>query len=219
MSDARTGRGGGHAEPSAVAAAMAEAMAASVEHPHRFEAVFDRYHPVIYAYVAHLSGVHRADELAGDVFVTAFTVRTRFDPAFGSVRAWLFGIAANLVRTSHRSEHRGIRAQERIMGRRADEDTSIDDVTDRIAYTQELVTVTEALDRLAFADRQVIVLYAFADLSYPEIATALGVEVGTVRSRMNRARRRLRELVGFSGEVPSRGGEQTEDEPWTSSSG
>ncbi len=219
MSDARRGRGDRHAETPSVAAAMAEAMQASVEHPHRFEAVFDRYHPAVYGYLAHLAGVDLADELAGDVFVTAFSVRTRFDPAFGSVRAWLFGIAANVVRTRNRSEHRGTRARERVAGRRADDDTTIEEVTDRMARAQELATVTEALDRLTFADRQVIVLYAFETLSYPEIATALGVEVGTVRSRLNRARARLRELVVFSGEVPHRGGERTEDEPWTSSSG
>ena len=62
-------------------------------------------------------------------------------------------------------------------------------------------------------------LYAFAELSYQEIATALGVEVGTVRSRMNRARGRLRELLGSSGQVPESNREQTEDDPWTSWSG
>lgn len=219
MSDARRGRGDGHAEAPAIAAAMAKAMRASIEHPQRFEAVFDRYHPVIYRHLAHLAGVDQADELAGDVFVVAFTVRARFDPAFGSVRAWLFGIAANVLRTRRRSEYRGIRARERIAGRRREEDTSIDLVTDRIAYSQELLTATEALEQLGAADREVIVLYAFAELSYQEIATALGVEVGTVRSRMNRARRRLRELLGSSGQVPDSSSEQTEDDPWTSRSG
>ncbi len=219
MSDARRGRGDGHTEAPAIAAAMAKAMHASIERPQRFEAVFDRYHPVIYRHLAHLVGVDQADELAGDVFVTAFTVRARFDPAFGSVRAWLFGIAANVVRTRRRSEYRGIRARERIAGRRSEQDTSIDVVTDRIAYSQELLTAAQALEQLGAADREVIVLYAFAELSYQEIATALGVEVGTVRSRMNRARGRLRELVGSSGQVPESNREQTEDDPWTSWSG
>ncbi len=219
MTEVRREPGDGYTEAPAVVAAMAESMLASIEHPHRFEAVFDRYHPVIYGYLARLVGVDQADELAGDVFVAAFTVRARFDPAFGSVRAWLFGIAGNVARTRNRAEHRGIRARERIGGRRDAEDTSIDDATDRITHAQELVTVTEALDRLSEPDRQVIVLYAFAELSYPEIATALGVEVGTVRSRLNRARRRLRELLASSGQVPSTGRAPTEDEPWTSSSG
>jgi RNA polymerase sigma factor (sigma-70 family) len=191
MSDTSGQSGRPQGEEPALAATMAAVMRDSVEHPHRFEAVFDRYHPVIYGYLAHLVGVDRADELAGDVFVAAFAARTRFDPAFGSVRAWLFGIAANVVHTRTRSEGRGARARERFENRRGNDDTAIDDATDRLAYAQELAVVEQTLDRLSFADRQVIVLYAYAQLSYPEIATALGVETGTVRSRMNRAPRKI----------------------------
>ena len=198
---------------------MAEVMSASIDHPHRFEAVFDRYHAVVYRYLAHLAGNDQADELAGDVFVTAFTARARFDPRSGSVRAWIFGIAANIARTRARSERRGARAWERAGARRGDDDTSIDDAGDRMTYAAELSAVSLALEQLSDLDRQVIVLYAFGELSYPEIATALAVEVGTVRSRLNRARGRLRELLAASGQVQGRGRNRNEDAPWTSSSG
>src|SRR5690242_14500641 len=103
-----------HAEPASLAAAMSEAVVASVEHPHRFEAVFDRYHRVIHEYLARAAGPDRADEWAGDVFVAAFSARVRYDPARGSVRAWLFGIAANVRHTRGRSDQRGRRASARV---------------------------------------------------------------------------------------------------------
>jgi RNA polymerase sigma factor (sigma-70 family) len=67
--------------------------------------------------------------------------------------------------------------------------------------------VARALNHLPLADREVIVLYACDELSYAEIASALGIEVGTVRSRLSRARGRLRELLTASGEVLGEGNE------------
>jgi len=81
--------------------------------------------------------------------------------------------------------------------------------------------VAEFLHRLSDTDRDVLVLYAWGELTYPEIAQALGIEVGTVRSRLSRARARLRELIATNGEVldGSGGSPDDEDHPWTSSSG
>ncbi len=81
--------------------------------------------------------------------------------------------------------------------------------------------VAEFLRQLSDIDRDVLVLYAWSELTYAEIAQALGVEVGTVRSRLARARGRLRELISGSGEVLERRAESADDEdrPWTSWSG
>ena len=200
MSDATGSGRPAHAEPTSVAAAMSEAVVTSVEHPHRFEAVFGQYHRTIYEYLARAVGPDRADEYAGDVFVAAFAARARYDPELGSVRAWLFGIAANVRHTRARSDARGRRAWGRVGGERNAEG-GFEVVEEGLDFGRRLAWVAEFLRQLSETDRDVLVLYAFNELSYPEIARALDIEVGTVRSRLARARGRLRELIAASGEV------------------
>jgi DNA-directed RNA polymerase specialized sigma24 family protein len=114
MSDSWSTDRPGRPEPPSIAAAMSEAVVASVDQPHRFEVVFDEYHRAIHEFLARTGGHGNADEYAGDVFVTAFAIRARYDPARGSVRAWLFGIAANVRHTRTRSSRRGSRAWNRL---------------------------------------------------------------------------------------------------------
>lgn len=189
-------------EPESVATTMSEAVVASVEHPHRFEAVFDQYHRTIHEYLARTVGRDHADEYAGDVFVAAFSGRARYDPALGSARAWLFGIATNIRRTRARSHARGQRAWGRVGPERDADDGGFEVVEESLDYGRRLAWVTEFMRELSDTDREVLVLYAWGELSYPEIAQALGVEIGTVRSRLARARGRLRELLAANGEVP-----------------
>jgi RNA polymerase sigma-70 factor (ECF subfamily) len=199
---------------------MSDAVVESVEHPHRFEAVFDQYHRAIHEYLARTGGPGQADEHAGDVFVTAFSIRARYDPARGSVRAWLFGIAANVRHTRARSTRRGRRAWNRLPREREASDGGLEVVEERLDHGRELVGVAELLQELSDIDRDVLVLYAWGELSYAEIGQALGIEVGTVRSRLSRARTHLRELISASGEVLDESGKpQEEGEGWTSSSG
>ena len=217
------------AEPTSTASAMSEAVVDSVEHPHRFEAVFDEYHRAIHGYLARSVGADRADEYAGDVFVAAFAARARYDPALGSARAWLFGIAANVRRTRIRSDVRGRRAWHRVGGERDAHDGGFEVVEETLDYGRQLAWVADFLQQLSETDRDVLVLYAWGGLTYPEIAQALDVEVGTVRSRLARARGRLRELIAASGEVQGgsassprdedSGEDSNEDDPWTSWSG
>jgi RNA polymerase sigma factor (sigma-70 family) len=201
MSDAPDNDRPAPAEPESVAATMSEAVAASVEHPHRFEAVFDQYHRIIHEYLARAVGRDHADECAGDVFVAAFSGRARYDPALGSVRAWLFGIATNIRRTRARSHARGRRAWGRVGPERDLEEGGFEVVEEGLDYGRRLTWVAEFMRELSDTDREVLVLYAWGELSYPEIAQALGVEIGTVRSRLARARGRLRELLAANGEV------------------
>jgi RNA polymerase sigma-70 factor (ECF subfamily) len=221
MSDSRGSERPAHAESASVAAAMSDAVVESVDHPHRFEAVFEQYHRTIYGYLARAVGRDRADEYAGDVFVAAFAGRFRYDPDLGSVRAWLFGIAANIRHTRARSDWRGRRAWHRVGGEPEAQDGGFEVVEEGLDYGRELAWVATFLRELSDTDRDVLVLYAWGELSYPEIAQALGIEVGTVRSRLSRARARLRELIATSGEVLDGSGDSPDDEddPWTSSSG
>jgi RNA polymerase sigma factor (sigma-70 family) len=178
----------------------AEAMRASLERPEAFEPIFDRHHRVIWAYLARLGGRDRADELAGEVFLVAFTPRASYDPTRGSVRSWLYGIASNLTRNRLRSDARAARAFRRAAARQGGMFVPIDDADDALAGRQRFDAVVAALARLPFADREIVALFAWERLSYDEIAATLGIEVGTVRSRLSRARGRLRELVAANDE-------------------
>lgn len=207
MDDAKDHEPPAHAEPASLASAMSEAVVASVEHPHRFEAVFDEYHRTVYEYLARAVGTDRADEYAGDVFVAAFAARVRYDPERGSVRGWLFGIAANVRRTRSRSEWRGRRARNRMSGEREEHAGGYEAVDEALDSGNQLARVAPFLRELSDTDRDVLMLYAWNELTYAEIAQVLGVEVGTVRSRLSRARARLRELLAGSGEVLGESGD------------
>lgn len=177
----------------------ADAVAASLVQPERFGVVFDRYHAAIWAFLARQAGREAADELAGDVFVVAFRNRRRYDPACGTVRAWLYGIAMNLQRTRWRSEARQARALERVAGRAIAAVTPIEAAEDILDGRRQLERVRDAMAFLSEPHRAVLALFVWEQLSYEEIASALGVEVGTVRSRLARARNELRLFVECKG--------------------
>ncbi|MGH9247308.1 MAG: RNA polymerase sigma factor [Acidimicrobiales bacterium] len=179
----------------------AEVVRASVAQPERFEAVFDEHHGRIWAYLARVGGRECADDLAAEVFLTAFAHRDRYDPARGSVPSWLYGIATNLMRTRFRGQARAARAFTRAAADPIATATPTEAVDDAIASRDALDRVRAAMARLSLTDREVIVLFVWERLSYEAIARVLDIEVGTVRSRLSRARRRLRELAGLSGEL------------------
>jgi RNA polymerase sigma factor (sigma-70 family) len=108
------------------------------------------------------------------------------------VLPWLIGVAHNVVRNVWRSRLRHRRALSRI--RVEDADGAVDDVARRIDDERRMVQVRELVSRLSAADRAVLELCAWAGVSYGEASVVLGVPVGTVRSRLSRARSRLREL-------------------------
>lgn len=174
---------------------------ASLDDPERFAAIFERHHRVVWRYLARLGGRELADELAGDVFVTAFARRATFDPDLGAVRSWLYGIATNLWRTRARSDARGAAALRRAQQAASAAPGDQEAVPATVDAEQTYRHVLDAMALLGDADRAVLVLYAWEELSYGEIAMALGVPVGTVRSRLARARQRLRELTEPDGEL------------------
>lgn len=176
---------------------------ASLDDPERFGEIFDRHHRAIWMYLARAGGRQAADDLAGEVFVAAFETRSRFDEGRGSVRSWLFGIASNLLRSRFRNEERARRAFGRLSGERVgiDDMASVDDLDE---LRTRSVSTRRAVSKLCAADREIIVMAVWEDLTYVEIASVLGVRVGTVRSRLSRAREKLRELVSVDGEVLDR---------------
>jgi RNA polymerase sigma factor (sigma-70 family) len=125
-----------------------------------------------------------------ETFLTAFRQRDRYDPHRADARPWLYGIAANLIRRHHRDESRWLRALER---------TGIDPVDSAADLAEARLTadaaaraVAAAVAALSSQQREVVLLITWAGLTYDQVAEALGIPEGTVRSRMNRARSRLR---------------------------
>lgn len=167
----------------------ASAIAASVSDPDAFVAIFERHYAAISRYLRRRLSRAIADELAAEVFATAFTRRAAYDVARPNALPWLYGIAANLLRSQARTEERALQTLART-----GVDTFVDaeEPSDLVLRSSLAPELARALLDLSPADRDVLLLFAWADLSYEDIGVALGLPVGTVRSRLNRARRTLR---------------------------
>ncbi|MFD0686173.1 RNA polymerase sigma factor [Actinomadura fibrosa] len=168
---------------------------ASWHEPERFAEIFHCYFPGIHRYVAGRLGADAADDIAAETFLTAYRRRDRFDPARGAMRSWLFGIATNLVGRHRRSEARHLRtlAHTPAGGPQPGHEER---VADEVSAGAVRGALAEALRGLSPGDRDVLLLVALGDCTYPEVAEALGLKDGTVASRLNRARRKLRDALG-----------------------
>ncbi|MDR2987036.1 MAG: sigma-70 family RNA polymerase sigma factor [Nocardiopsaceae bacterium] len=172
-------------------------VARSVLDASQFGVIYDRYFVEVYRYVAGRLGRDVAEDLAAETFLIAFRKRDRFDPALGHVRPWLYGIATTLVGQHRREETRRYRAFARVGRRGHDSIESHDDrVADAVTAQQSARQLAAALAGLGPGDRDVLLLVAISELSHQEVAAALGIPYGTVGSRLNRARKVLREALG-----------------------
>jgi RNA polymerase sigma-70 factor (ECF subfamily) len=157
-----------------------------------FERVFDRHHAVIHRFLRARVGSEAADDLASEVFTTAFRRREAYDTRWPDARPWLFGIAVNLLRAHRQTEERRLRAYARAgaeLGSNAGEPDGHAEAFDgRGDISRALLSLTER-------DRDLILLLAWGDLSYEQLGAALGIPVGTVRSRISRIRGVLRERL------------------------
>jgi RNA polymerase sigma factor (sigma-70 family) len=163
--------------------------------PERFGAIFDAYFAEIHAYSARRIGPEHASDLAAETFLAAFGKRGRYDPARASVRTWLYGFATNLVGKHRRAELRALRALDRVAPEPLAEGPE-ERTAGRVAAEALRGRLAGALAGLSAGDRDVVLLVALADLSHEEVAAALDIPYGTVGSRLNRARKRLREALG-----------------------
>ncbi|WP_432015137.1 RNA polymerase sigma factor [Streptomyces cucumeris] len=173
----------------------ADVIAQSVERPELFARLYDRYAPDIHRYAARRLGDGAADDITAETFLVAFRCRARFDTRRNAARPWLYGIAANLIGKHRRAEVRALRALART-GTDPVTESWVERADDRVAAEATRRPLAEALAGLSARDRHVLLLIAWADLSYQEVAEALGIPVGTVRSRLNRARRKVRAALG-----------------------
>jgi RNA polymerase sigma-70 factor (ECF subfamily) len=169
----------------------AELIAASLGDPELFGGVFDRHYAAVAGFLRRRLERSLADELAAETFLRAFDGRGRYDVSRADARPWLFGIASHLLSRYRRGEERRLRAFARA-GRVLGEERGLDDVDGRVDAAAAAPVLAAALASLGAVDREVLLLYAWADLRYEEISFALGLPVGTVRSRLHRARERVR---------------------------
>ena len=180
----------------------AQLIAESATRPRAFLELLERHQRILYGYMARRVGPDLAEDIVAETFTRAFALRERFDQARDDARPWLFGIALNLLRTHMRSETRKSRAYQRSGAALLDEAPDDDEVADRLDASLHGDTLTNAVKTLSQGDREALLLYAWGDLSYDDIALSLNIPVGTVRSRLNRARRQLREQLANTGVRP-----------------
>lgn len=173
----------------------AEVLVRARTDPSAFRAIFDRHFAAIHRYLNRRLGVGPADDLAAETFAIAFDRRGSYDRSWPNARPWLYGIAANLIRQHRRVERRRLLAYARAVERSSSRD-DIEDADERIAAQRAAPQLAKALSSLKAGDREVLLLFAWEGLSYAEIALAIGIPEGTVRSRLNRARLRVRERIG-----------------------
>lgn len=164
----------------------AAAIACSLRDPEAFVVVFERHFSPIHRYLRVRVGAADADDLAAQVFEVAFRRRGDYRGGTADARPWLFGIAAKLASEHRRRQRRGVAALGRLFVRDAERPAATDERTDGSSELRA------ALASVRAEDRDLLFLYACLELSYEECAVALALPVGTVRSRLHRARARLR---------------------------
>jgi len=163
----------------------------SLDEPEAFGLIYDRHAAVVLRFLGRRAGAEVAEGLLGELFRIAFERRKTFDPARTSALPWLYGIGANLLLKHRRSEARRLRASARMAADEAPVRRTSAALDARLLFPR----VADAIEALPDGERDALLLFAWEDLSYESVAEALELPIGTVRSRLNRARTRLRELL------------------------
>lgn len=172
-----------------------EVIKRSAEQPGAFALLFDRHAPSIYRYVAQRLGDDRAEDIMSETFLVAFEKRADYDLEVVDARPWLLGIATRLMRKHVRLEARAWKGMVADVAAQLAPDM-IEQAGARLDAARTTRRLASALRALTASDRDTMLLYAWGDLDYAGVAAALDVPIGTVRSRLNRARRLLRKAVG-----------------------
>jgi RNA polymerase sigma factor (sigma-70 family) len=172
----------------------ADVILGSLTSPDLFALLFERHATGVFKFLRRQVPAEAAEDLLAETFVAAFRSRQSFDPAYPSARPWLMGIGANIARHHHRSETRRFTMWRRVRARPVSPVDDWDEVDARLDEEAARPLLSGALDALTPSLREVLLLAA-SGLTYEETAAALGVPIGTVRSRLSRSRTRLRELL------------------------
>ncbi|MFD8999683.1 RNA polymerase sigma factor [Streptomyces sp. NPDC059582] len=159
--------------------------------PEAFRELFQELAQAVHRHALRATGDwSAAEEIVSLTFLEVWRLREKLEPNDDSVRPWVYGIATNVLRNRGRATRRHKEAMERMPALDIVPDFS-DAVADRVDDGRRLAAVKAAVARLRKSDRDVFLLCVWSDLGYAEAAEALGIPVGTVRSRLARARKRL----------------------------
>ena len=175
----------------------AEVMGRSRGEPEAFGLIYDRHAATLLRFLGRRVGAQVAEGLVGELFRIAFERRKTFDVSRVSALPWLYGIGSNLLLKHRRAEARRLRASARMAAgdEAAERRTSAAALDARVLFPR----VAGAIEALPDPEREALLLFAWEELSYQGVAEALDLPIGTVRSRLNRARAHLRELLGPGG--------------------
>jgi RNA polymerase sigma-70 factor (ECF subfamily) len=144
-----------------------------------FDELYRRREPGLFRFALHMSGTRAAaEDLTHEAFVTLLRDESRFDPRWGSVEAYLYGAVRNMVRADKR----------RAMGALTMEPPVKSDILGNMIADENVRILRAALNRLPEGYREVVVLCDLEQRSYEDVAGIVGCPVGTVRSRLHRAR-------------------------------
>jgi RNA polymerase sigma factor (sigma-70 family) len=185
----------------------AEIFQRSIRDPDAFREIFERHASSVHAYARKRIGITAGEEILAQTFLTAFEKRARFDLSYDSARPWLLGIATNMIRHHLREERQHLTALGKMF--REQPEAPVDDVT-RLDAQRMRPRLIASLLALSDDDRETFLLLALGQLTYEEVASALRIPIGTVRSRIHRARIHLRERVPGRTAIPD--GEEGSDQ-------
>lgn len=172
----------------------AELIAASSENPQAFVGIYRRHYAAVHNYLRRRVGRELADDLTAEVFLRAWKNVSTYEPSLETAVPWLYGIATHLIADHRRAEKKQLALLDTMSRRREPPSAEAPEARlDRHAITAALA---DALRRLRPPDRDAFLLVFWGDLSYEEAAAALDVPVGTLRSRVHRARHRLAAELG-----------------------
>ncbi|HUB40760.1 MAG TPA: RNA polymerase sigma factor [Streptosporangiaceae bacterium] len=172
-----------------------EIVRASIRDPSRFGEIFDRYADDIVRYATARLGSDLAEDVTAETFLAAFRARARYDLSRENARPWLYGIAIRQISKHSRAERRYRQALSRVQPETVTADFG-DRVADRVAAERLRPRLSAVLSGLSHQDRELLLLVAWAGLTYEESAQALGVSASAVKSRLHRIRVRTRRALG-----------------------
>lgn len=176
----------------------AQLIEASLTNPDAFTALFERHAGPVHRYIVKRAGPREAEDLVGETFATAFRSRRTYDLSCPNARPWLFGIATNHARHLWRAEGRRMRRDCATAFPVESYGDPSEETPSKVFFQGQSERIAQALGQLDDVYLDVFLLVVGSGLSYEEVSIALGIPVGSVRSRLSRARSQLRKLLGDS---------------------
>ena len=163
-----------------------------------FEDLYRRHQGPLYRFALLRSGsADTAADIVQEIFLALLSDKLKFDPGRGALQSFLFGVARNYILKREESQRRFVSTTANDEGDEVDDilaDTASEPMAQLLA-NQQAERVRQALARLAPHYRDVVILYEMHDLTYVEIAQTCNIDIGTVRSRLSRARAQLLQLL------------------------